>query len=389
MAYSTEYERPSELMTEDDEVILDEMLSDLPANFDKTIGGFAHDFLSPTAYQIATLAASISDCIQIYFPTWSYAGFLDMIAEEVGLERKEATYAETTLTVTGTEGTIIPSGFLFATVGTDYADSEEFEATEEVTIDETGIASVPVRSTDAGTKGNVPANTIVLMVSTLSGITGVTNEEAAEGGYAAETDDELRERIRDRDINGNISYTGCIADYKRWAMEVSGVGSVVVVPEWEGPGTGTVKLIVMSSEGQPVADSTIEDVYNHIMSPGDENTRLAPIGAILTVVTSTLSDISYSATIIRSSSVSVAEIEDAFRTALLEYYQEVKEDSIENGDGIGYIRYTRIGRLISEITGVVDYNNLLINGSTGNVMISENMYPNTLEIEFSDGGVLS
>ena len=41
------------------------------------------------------------------------------------------------------------------------------------------------------------------------------------------------------------------------AQEIDGVGSVIVVSEWEGAGTGTVKLIVMDMNGAPATHTIL------------------------------------------------------------------------------------------------------------------------------------
>ena len=103
---SGSYVPPQILSDMDDDVIHARMLEALPDDIDKTEGGFAHDFTRPAALEKAEMMVSINDAIQVFFPAWSYGGYLDMIAGEVGLTRRSAQAAETTLTIKGTTGTI-------------------------------------------------------------------------------------------------------------------------------------------------------------------------------------------------------------------------------------------------------------------------------------------
>ena len=383
MEYETTYTPPDCLQSMDEEEILGDMLSQLPADIDKTEGGFAWDMIKPTALQVAMQTVAMNDMLQIWFPEWSYGNFLDMIAATVGLTRKDATYAEAVLQVTGTAGTVIPSGFLFATSGTEYSDEYEFATQEEITLNEDGEAEFTVVCTVGGSEGNVPNNAITLMITPLTGIETITNPDPAYGGVDEETDDELRERVKERDMEGPQSFVGSNADYKRWAKTIAGVGSAIVIPEWQGHGTGTVKIIVMDDDGQPVSQTVINDVYNYIMSPGNEDSRLAPIGAVLTVATSSLSQFSYSATIMLESGTELTTVMESFKLALTEYYEEAKEDGMASDTGIGYIRYTRIGSILSSIDGVADYSNLLVNNGQVNVAIGADEYPYTYAVAFT------
>jgi hypothetical protein len=66
-----------------------------------------------------------------------------------------------------------------------------FNTTAEGTIDagQTSSAPVPVRAAVAGTVGNVPANSINLVVTPIAGVDLVINANAAAGGSDTETDD--------------------------------------------------------------------------------------------------------------------------------------------------------------------------------------------------------
>ena len=378
---------PPEILSEiDDDATHQTMLSNLPADIDKTEGGFAHDFTRPAALEKAEIMLTLNEVIQLFFPEWSYGMFLDKIAARVSIARKKATYAETTLQVTGTQGTLIPAGFLFATTDAAGVESIEFEVVEDATIEEQGSVEVRVRCTQPGIIGNVPQNSISLMSSPISGISSVTNPESALGGTEEESDDELRVRVMERDRLGESSYVGNNADYKRWAKEVDGVGSVIVIPEWQGKGTGTVKLIVMDSSGKPASQSILTNVYNHIMAPDSPDQRLAPIGAILTVVTATVMSFSVSAKVMLTNGADIASVTTNFKSALRAYFEQVKDESIATDSSTCYIRYTHVGRVLSQTPGVLDYTDLLINGGTENILVAQDKYPSTDNITFTEVG---
>lgn len=369
MEIDTTYTPPALIAEVDDDIVHARMLENLPDDIDKTEGGFAHDFTRPAALEKAELLIAINEAIQVFFPEWSYAGYLDKLAAGAGLARKKATAAAGILSVSGVEGTTFEAGFRFCTPSTAIAPNVEFEVTQTTIIGDDGTAQVPVICTETGTVGNVPANSITLMSKPIGGVLKITNEKAITGGSELETDDALRQRIMERDRNNESSFVGNDSDYKRWAKEVDGVGTVVVVPEWQGTGTGTVKLIVMDVNGSPANDTILAAVYNHIISPANRDERLAPIGAILTVTTASPIAISISASITLESGADIAGVTEAFKAAMLRYFEEAKAESS--------VRYTRVGSVLSETAGVLDYSapTLKLNGGTDNIAITVDDYP--------------
>lgn len=375
---ANDYVAPRIISDVDDDVIHSRMLENLPDDIDKTEGGFAHDFTRPAALEKAEMLIAINEALQIAFPDWSYSGYLDRIAATDGLIRKKATAASGVLSITGKPGTVIPKGFLFATPQTAISANVEFAATETVTIGEDGAAEVPVQCTVVGKGGNVPQNSVTLMSSPVGGIASIKNPEPITGGTENETDDELRARIQEKDRSNESSFIGNDSDYRRWAKEVDGVGDVIVIPEWKGAGTGTVRLIVMDVNGSPANTSILTAVYNHIMSPDDRSQRIAPIGAILTVDTASLVFVDISATVVVEEGATIDAVKEAFASGFTAYFKEAREE--------GAVRYTRVGSILSETPGVLDYSGLRINSEVENIPISVDNYPAIGTITFSTGG---
>lgn len=376
MEQGTTYSPPMILSDVDDDIIHARMLGALPNDIDKTEGGFAHDFTRPAALEKAEMMMAINDAVQVFFPAWSYAGYLDQLANGVGLTRRPAQPAETTLEVKGTPDTIIPEGFVFATHSSSSNASVEFAAVNTVTIGPEGTANVLVRCTETGSSGNVPENSITLMSTPIMGITAIKNPEAATGGVEEEEDDVLRARIEEREKSNEFSFVGNDNDYRRWAQEVVGVGSVTVIPEWKGAGTGTVRLVVMDISGSPASHETLQAVYNHIISPDDRSKRLAPMDAILTVDTARTVTLNVSAELYLDEGKDIRGVSERFKAALTAYFEEAKAE--------GYIRFTRIGSVLSETNGILDYKNLMINGGTDNIQVSVDEYPTAGEIKLTE-----
>ena len=367
MEYETSYVPPVVLSDMDDEQIHQRMLSVLPIDIDATAGGFASDFTKPAALEKASMIMTINDVIQMFFPAWSFGTWLDQIALQMGIRRRPAGPAYGYVTITGDEGKLIPAGYLFATPSADGESNIEYEVMEDEVIGSDLTAVAYVRCTQEGLIGNVPAGSITLMVEPMTGIESLINNEHMMGGTEEESDDSLRERISERDLNIDVSFVGNPSDYKRWALEVTGVGSVVVIPEWKGHGTGTVKLIVLDGNGEPANPTILEEVYNHIMSPDDDNNRLAPVDAVLTVDTAVLLTVDISANVELDDGATIQSVS----TSLAEAFNAYTEEAY----GEGLIRITRVGSLLSKTPGVVDYTGLQINGGTVNIPVVQDDYP--------------
>ena len=367
MANSIEYKAPAALEMVDDRIIHERMLSTLPPDIDKTQGGFAYDFTMPAAIEKSNMMFELNEAIQLFFPAWSYGVFLDQIAKEAGITRRPASKASGYITVTGAEGKRIPAGFKWSTPSVDGEENIEFETVESFTIDETKTAQVYVRCTQTGPQGNVPAASITLMVSPTGGIMEITNELAFTGGTEDEDDESLRARINARDLSSESSHVGNESDYIRWAKEVPGVGDVIVISEWQGTGTGTIKLVVMDSNGSTANQDILDSVMEHIMSPSNPSNRLAPPDTILTVVTATVKTLTISANVQLEPGATQATVKAAFETAVKAYFTEAKTD--------GAIRITRVGSILSATSGVIDYTNLKLNNAEANVPIASDEYP--------------
>lgn len=359
---------PGFLSNQDAETIHKRMMGRLPPDIDDTEGGFPWDFTKPVALEKAEmLEFHLVETLKIMFPMWASGKWLDYHAKGRGMERKPANQASGGLMITGTTGTTIPAGFKFATPSVDDRPSIEYEAKEKYTIGEDGTIEIQVVASEAGTKGNVPAGTITLMMTPMEGITSITNQNPITGGAEEEGDDALRGRIDEADAASEASFVGSDSDYKRWSEEVPGVGTALIVPEWAGP--GTVKVVVIDANGQPANQAIIDDVYNHIMRPDDRLQRKAPIGATVTVVAPTAKDIDYSFILELQPGETEETVLDRFMEQLQGYYIEAKQE--------GVVRYIRVGALLANTSGVKDFTGLIMNGNTANIELAEDEYPVT------------
>lgn len=404
--YNYPYNPPEFLLGQSADEIHSRMMENLPPGIDKSEGNIPWDFTRPAALEKAEFAEfTVNETVKLIFPQWAYGEWLDYHGEKVNTIRRAANHASGNLEVTGQIGTIIPTGYQFATPANLTA-SVIFETTESAVLegepDGNGQVTntIPIQAMDGGQIGNVAADTIKLMVSPINGISYITNPEAMTGGVEAETDDDYRIRILDAMRSGS-SMTGCIADYIRWGKEVAAVGQVIVDPEWNDPTlpekfhytdphgnercAGAVRLIIIDSNGLPANQQILDAVYLHIAGTGDDDIkRLAPIGAHLTVVAPKGLTVDISATVLLQEGEDIATITERFKLALTNYWLTVGQEATDDeADHIGYIRWVQVGAVLAKTSGVLDYKGLTVNGGTANIAVTQVEYPVTGEVKLN------
>ncbi len=357
------------------EEIQERMMGNAPADLSTMQGDFLYDFTMPTAIEIAELVQfSVMRTVMIAFPEFAWDEWLDLHGAQAGVTRKEAVSATGYVKVTGEEGTVLDSETVFCVPATDDSEDIGFLIDEETTIGESGIVVVGITAVEAGANGNVAADTIVIMESPIEGIESITNEAATSGGIDEEDDEDYYERIHAA-FASSLYYIGNDTDFKRWALEINGIGDCIVVPVWNGP--GTVKLVLVDSNGQPASDELVDAVYDHIVSPEDRSQRLLPTAcADLTCVPATSRVVDYVCTdMVLDGTKTLEEIQAAFEEAVLAVYSSAKT--------IGVLRYNSVRPLISSLEGVSDFDDFQMDGDYENIVVTEEEYPVTGTLNFT------
>lgn len=335
-------------MSDSKEVIQARLLSNIDNTYDKTEGSFFYDAEKPVAIELESAYAEQNEILNKGFVDTATDTFLERITSVYGIYRKLATKSTTTVTITGTIGALITIGDKVA------SDLVNFTFTEDKVIDATGIVTVIVECATAGTIGNVPIGAIKYFPITLAGLVSVTNTVAVTNGYETETDVELQQRYYDKVRNPATS--GNKAQYLIWAKEVTGVGDAKIFALFYGK--GTVKVTIINSNKRAADTELINNVAAHI-----EEVR--PIGVTVSVVSATEKAIDISVTLsIDTNNYTLEGITTAIEVALTEYFKTIAFITT-------YVSYARIGNLIFDIPGVLDYSNLLVNTGTANIDITD------------------
>ena len=328
--------------------ILEYMLGWVSDEYDTDVGSFFYDLLYPVAVEAYAIQNKLDITAVNAFALTASGEYLDKKVAEQGITRKAATYAKGKVRITGNRGEVISMGAKVA------ADSVLFAVDEATTIPEAGYVDVTATCTTPGMAGNVKAGAINRFPVTLPGLTTVVNAAAFTGGYEAESDADLLERYIEKVSRPNVS--GNKYQYEEWAKEISGVGSVLVVPLWNG--AGTVKVIITDAENQPATAELVAAVQAHI----DKN---RPVGANATVVSAASKTINISVQLECTNKDTIA---DTITTVVKKYLAGMAFEK-------SYVSYAKIGGLILALDDVEDYTSLKVNGGTSNISLGDGVIP--------------
>lgn len=190
-------------------------------------------------------------------PSTATDEFLAMWGALVSVYRKSATAATgVSVPVTGTAGVTVSAGAVL-----NRGDGYQYTLDSDVTMDSTGAgtgaitAVLPDASTDStggGADGNTDAGTVLTFDVAQSGInSSVTLTTATTGGADIEDEEDFRARVLE--AFQETPQGGSDADYKKWALAVSGVTRVWVARRLMG--AGTVGVYIMKDGGDDTNDS--------------------------------------------------------------------------------------------------------------------------------------
>lgn len=359
-------ELPEFLQNKSTDEIHTQMLDSMPGDIDKSQGQHPYNYTRPTAMIASELCQqTLPEIIKLIFPMFAYGEWLDYHAQMRGISRRPATASSGSLQLTVAKNTNIPVGSQFSTASVDGQPSVVFETTQGKYNLPEGTVEIPVKCTQTGIVGNVIAGTVIFKLSQLSGVTAVTNPEAITGGTEEEDDDSLRARIVSLDQSQSVSYVGSVADYKRWSLEVPGVGGVTVIPAQDD--SGLVTLVITDSNGDPANEEICQNVYDYIMSPADPELRLTAPNVKLSVIPPTITELSISATVEVGTGSSLEAIKSTFIQEVQSYLDTARSD--------GEVRYTQIGKILAGVPGVYDYDALTLNSGATNISITNTQLP--------------
>lgn len=333
-------------MSETKEVFQERMLGNISDEYDKTEGSFFYDAVKPVAIELERMDIKAENILNKGFADTAVGADLRRICAEQGIFEKLATKSSGIVTITGIPGATALAGEMVA------SDNVNFIFKDSAIIPGSGTINVAVECELYGTIGNVPVGAIKYFPKTLEGFQTVSNALAFTNGYEAETDASLRERyyakIRTPATSGNKYH------YLNWAKEVIGVGDARVFPLANGP--GTVKVLIINSNKRAADVALITAVTEYI-----EDNR--PIGATIVVESAVEKVINVTVTLlIDENNYTAAQVIAAIEKNIQDHLAAIAfKDS--------YVSFAKIGNIIFDTAGVLDYSNLKLNNGLVNIAV--------------------
>lgn len=343
------------------EEIEKDVLSRAPADVDKREGSIIYDATAPLAAELAILYTEFSVYYDAHFPDTATGEYLDRLVQTQSITREKATYAIRSGTFLRSDGTPydLPIGSRFS------GGTVNYMAVSKISD---GIYRLQCES--AGTIGNQFYGTLFPIDNQFGLATAILGEVLIPG-EDAETDLSLRKRYFDS--IGADYFGGNIADYKNKLHQMEGVGGVHVVPVWNGG--GTVKVVFTASDYSVPSSELVASVKEEL-DPEEytgQGVGLAPIGHSVTVEGAEASEITVSAVLTLTEDADFDNIQAAAETGIEEYFTKLAA-TWETANGLT-VRISHISDAILDLSGVIDVEDVKLNGNSGNIVLSWHQLP--------------
>lgn len=346
------------------QALLKAMLDRVPNTYDKRDTSPIPTALGPAAWALEGFYIVLAQVQQQGYIQTATGENLDMLSILADVSRSQASPAVRL----GIFNIAVPIGSRFSTVNG--ADSINFIVTA---ASDTGANQYQLTAETAGSIGNDYVGP-VLPISTIPGLTSAQITDILVPGEDTETDDSLRKRIiqalNERPYGGNI------ANYREWALDVSGVGAAQIWPTWNGG--GTVKLSLLGADWLPASATLISTVQNAIDPPPNQGLGLglAPIGATVTVTAPETVTVNISAALTLAPGSTVEQVQPLIEAAIQSYFLDTRKNwstplsnaSVEyNAD----IFIARVTAAILSVSGVLNATGVILNGAAADISLTQ------------------
>jgi len=347
-------------------VILQRMLDGVKTQIDKREGSIIYDALAPAAAELAQMYITLKSNIDLVFADTSVDQYLDRLCNQIGLERKQATFA-------------IKQGKFYDENNNlfDVNIGERFTIDNLVyrTIEKISTGIYKMQCEISGKNGNDIIGEL-LPVNYINNLAKAELTDLLIPGEDEEDDEALRNRYYE--TTNEKAFAGNISDYKKKTKDINGVGAVKVTPVWNGG--GTVKLTILDSQYNKASNVLIEKVQEEICPKLFEGMGfgLAPIGHSVTVDTVTEYEIQLKANITIIKSANIDLVKQQISEEVSDYLLNLRE-SWESEKNI-IIRISQIEARIMNIQSILDINDTTLNSSLSNIELNEMQIPILKEV---------
>lgn len=327
--------------------LLQRVLKHVPDELDKSESSPIFSAIAPCCFELAEAYKEMENMLLQLFVETAEREFLLLRAKEVGIEPfpatqhiKKAEFRDATEKLMD-----VPLNFRFSAEGFTFLTTKKINlGIFELTCEQAGEASNYV-------VGDLLPVDFIENLATAKIIASVKKGEDEESTHHVK--ERYLQKVREPATSGNIYH------YRRWCMEVQGVGAAKAFPLHNG--NGTVKLIVVNQEMQAADEELLGAVRVHI-----EEKR--PIGATVTVSSAQNKAISIKAKVRTVSGAGLQEVQNEFSNALKEHFKQISFKS-------RYVSLAKVGSLLLSVKNVLDYEELTMNNASANIELTEEEIP--------------
>lgn len=319
-------------------------------NIDSTIdvneGSLIYNALAPAAWELAQAYISMDVVLNNISLDTASGEYLTSLCNQNGIQRKLATKSLRR----GEFDVNVPIGSRFSLNDTTYIVLSKIEDFLFI-----------LECEQYGTIGNT-YNGILTALEFIEGLSRAILTDILESGTNEETDDNLRERIRE--YLTIPSQDGNLAQYKLWAQEYEGIGRAKIFPQWNGG--NTVKIAITNGLFLP-AEMSLVDKFQKYMDPeiSGLGNGVAPIGSKVTITGGISKSINITASVVLAEGFVDAE---GANEAIRDYLSSIVflKSSVS---------YLRIGSTLLDCRSIEELSNLKINDGSVDIQLVDDEIP--------------
>lgn len=278
------------------------------------------------------------------------------VGKNMGLRPFGALKAKGTIKVNGDPGKVIDAGFVIAT-----KDGVFFQTTSQIILGSSGEGIGSIEAVEAGSKGNVPANTITEIINPVMGVSGVINQEETKDGRDVETGTEFRKRYKDS-IGKNSSSTTDAIRAALLAMETVRAAIVEENDTMEYVGDRppkSVECFVYGGSDEALAETIRKTKAGGIQAYGTTVVQLPDIaGNMHNIGFTRVADVFvYVRVSLQTNSEFPPDGRQMVRTSIIKY---IGGEDVDGAEYTGLtidddVIFSKVGAAIHQVPGVTDY----------------------------------
>ena len=338
------------------ETVLARMLGRLPPTLDRREGSFLYAALAPAAWELSEAYANLERALSDGFAATATREPLILLGRERGIAPHGATAAVLEVRFTP-EGASVPLGVKCSAGDHFYIVTADLGSTYALTCME------------KGEDGNIPSGEVRLL-DTVDGVErGEIIRVLTPGAEEEETE---AFRARYFDTLTAQAFGGNRADYTERIGKIDGVGSVKIIPAWQGE--GTVKAVIGDEYGQVPSADLLSAVQAEVDG-------FAPIGHTVTVSAVRPRKLDITATLELEDGADRDGVLTAVMDALVDRFSLMQTAWHNEEETV--VRYSKLHACILNCPGVTGVTDLLVGGSDQNITLSVEEMPVLGEMVFA------